>query len=118
MGIRSVSIYSEQDKHQMHRLKADESYLVGRGLPPVAAYLNIPEIIRIAQVDFFLLFSKFSCLLCYVIAYRYFRTLLQICNHVTDLAGQDTLELSPIYTCDCTATIVPSVDEALYGVLS
>ena len=52
MGIRSVSIYSEQDKHQMHRLKADESYLVGKGLPPVAAYLNIPEIIRIAQVDF------------------------------------------------------------------
>jgi len=51
MGIRSVSIYSEQDKHQMHRLKSDESYLIGKGLPPVAAYLNIPEIIKIAQVD-------------------------------------------------------------------
>lgn len=50
MGIRSVAIYSEQDKNQMHRLKADESYLVGKGLPPVAAYLNIPEIIRIALV--------------------------------------------------------------------
>lgn len=48
MGIRSVSIYSEQDKHQVHRLKSDESYLVGKGLPPVAAYLNIPDIIRIA----------------------------------------------------------------------
>jgi len=51
MGIRSVAIYSEQDKHQMHRLKSDESYLVGKGLPPVAAYLNIPEIIKTAQVD-------------------------------------------------------------------
>jgi len=50
MGIRSVSIYSEQDRHQMHRLKSDESYLVGKGLPPVAAYLNIPEIIEVAQV--------------------------------------------------------------------
>jgi pyruvate carboxylase len=49
MGIRSVAIYSEQDRHQMHRLKSDESYLIGKGLPPVAAYLNIPEIIRIAQ---------------------------------------------------------------------
>jgi len=50
MGIRSVSIYSEQDRHQMHRLKSDESYMVGKGLPPVAAYLNIPEIIKTAQV--------------------------------------------------------------------
>lgn len=48
MGIRSVAIYSEQDRQQMHRLKSDESYLVGKGLPPVAAYLNIQDIIRIA----------------------------------------------------------------------
>jgi superfamily II DNA/RNA helicase len=50
LGIRSVAIYSEQDKMHMHRQKADESYLVGKGLPPVQAYLNIPEIIRIAKV--------------------------------------------------------------------
>lgn len=31
------------------RLKADESYLVGEGLPPVQAYLNIPEIIKICK---------------------------------------------------------------------
>lgn len=49
LGIRSVAIYSEQDKMQMHRQKADESYIVGRGLPPVQAYLNIPEIIRVAK---------------------------------------------------------------------
>lgn len=34
----------------MHRQKADESYLIGRGLPPVQAYLNIPEIIKVSQV--------------------------------------------------------------------
>ena len=51
MNIESVAIYSEQDRMQMHRQKADESYLIGKGLPPVAAYLNIPEIIRIAKVS-------------------------------------------------------------------
>ncbi|XP_060608641.1 pyruvate carboxylase, mitochondrial-like isoform X2 [Ruditapes philippinarum] len=49
MNIRTVAIYSEQDKMHMHRQKADESYLIGMGLPPVAAYLNIPEIIHIAK---------------------------------------------------------------------
>ena len=28
LGIRSVAVYSEQDKMQIHRQKADESYLV------------------------------------------------------------------------------------------
>lgn len=31
------------------RQKADESYIVGKGLPPVEAYLSIPEIIRVAK---------------------------------------------------------------------
>ncbi|CAD6186648.1 unnamed protein product [Caenorhabditis auriculariae] len=44
----SVAIYSEQDKNSMHRLKADEAYLVGKGLPPVAAYLTIDQIIDTA----------------------------------------------------------------------
>lgn len=48
MDIRTVAIYSEQDMQHMHRLKADESYLIGKGLPPVQAYLNIPEIIQTA----------------------------------------------------------------------
>lgn len=49
LGIRSVGIYSEQDKMMMHRQKADEAYLVGQGLEPVAAYLSIPEIVRVAK---------------------------------------------------------------------
>ncbi|XP_076057738.1 pyruvate carboxylase isoform X2 [Oratosquilla oratoria] len=49
LGLRSVAIYSEQDKMHMHRQKADESYLIGEGLPPVEAYLSIPEIIRVAK---------------------------------------------------------------------
>jgi pyruvate carboxylase len=49
MGIRSVAIYSEQDRRHIHRVKADEAYLVGKGQAPVAAYLDVPGIIRIAQ---------------------------------------------------------------------
>lgn len=49
LGKRSVAIYSEQDKMQMFRQKADESYLVGKGLPPVQAYLSIEDILRIAK---------------------------------------------------------------------
>ncbi|MEQ2166808.1 hypothetical protein GOODEAATRI_032080, partial [Goodea atripinnis] len=30
--------------------KADEAYLIGKGLPPVAAYLHIPDIIKVAKV--------------------------------------------------------------------
>ena len=51
LGIRSVAVYSEQDKMQIHRQKADESYLVGEGLDPVAAYLDIPGIIKIAKAN-------------------------------------------------------------------
>ncbi|CAG0888481.1 unnamed protein product [Cyprideis torosa] len=49
LGIRSVAVYSDQDKMHMHRLKADESYLIGKGLSPVAAYLSIPEMLRVAR---------------------------------------------------------------------
>ena len=56
--IRTVAIYSDQDAHLMHRQKADEAYLIGRGMPPVAAYLNIPEIIKIAKVTKSLKFRK------------------------------------------------------------
>ena len=49
MGIRSVAIYSDQDRRHIHRTKADEAYLVGKGLAPVAAYLDVPGIVRIAQ---------------------------------------------------------------------
>ena len=32
----------------MHRLKADEAYMIGKGLPPVTAYLTIDQIIETA----------------------------------------------------------------------
>ena len=49
-GIRTVAVYSQEDVNHMHRQKADEAYMIGKGLAPVAAYLDIPEIIRVAKV--------------------------------------------------------------------
>ncbi|MFY0690848.1 MAG: pyruvate carboxylase [Paracoccaceae bacterium] len=50
MGKRTVAIYAEEDKLGLHRFKADEAYQIGEGLGPVAAYLNIEEIIRVAKM--------------------------------------------------------------------
>lgn len=48
LGMRTVAIYSYQDRFAQHRFKADESYLVGKGRKPVDAYLDIDDILRIA----------------------------------------------------------------------
>ncbi len=49
MGKKTVAVYAEEDKLGLHRFKADEAYRIGAGLGPVAAYLSIPEIIRVAK---------------------------------------------------------------------
>ncbi|WP_319824321.1 pyruvate carboxylase [Thalassovita sp.] len=49
MGKRTVAVYAEEDKLGLHRFKADEAYRIGEGLGPVAAYLSISEIIRVAK---------------------------------------------------------------------
>jgi len=48
LGIGTVAIYSEEDKLSLHRYKADEAYLIGKGKPPIDAYLGIDEIIALA----------------------------------------------------------------------
>ena len=49
LGIRSVAIYSEEDKNTLFRIKADESYQIGKGKAPVDAYLAMDEIIELAK---------------------------------------------------------------------
>jgi pyruvate carboxylase len=49
LGKRTVAVFAEEDKLGLHRFKADEAYRIGEGLGPVAAYLSIPEIIRVAK---------------------------------------------------------------------
>lgn len=48
LGIRTVAIYSDEDKCALFRTKADESYLIGKNKGPVEAYLNIDEIVHLA----------------------------------------------------------------------
>ncbi len=49
LGIRTVAIYSEEDKRSLFRTKAHEAYLIGKNKGPVEAYLNIDEIISLAK---------------------------------------------------------------------
>ena len=49
LGLRTVAIYSQEDRLALHRFKADEAYQVGAGKGPVEAYLDIPGIIAIAK---------------------------------------------------------------------
>ncbi len=49
LGLRTVAIYSQEDRLALHRFKADEAYQVGVGKGPVEAYLDIPGIIAIAK---------------------------------------------------------------------
>jgi pyruvate carboxylase len=51
MGKRTVAVFAEEDKLSLHRFKADEAYRIGEGLGPVAAYLSIPEIVRVAKMS-------------------------------------------------------------------
>jgi pyruvate carboxylase len=49
LGIRTVAIYSHEDRFALHRLKADEAYQVGKAGEPIRSYLNIPAIVELAQ---------------------------------------------------------------------
>ena len=48
LEISTVAVYSEEDKLSLHRYKADEAYLIGKGKSPIDAYLGIDEIIALA----------------------------------------------------------------------
>ena len=49
LGLRTVAIYSQEDRLALHRFKADEAYLIGSGKGPVEAYLDISGIVALAK---------------------------------------------------------------------
>jgi pyruvate carboxylase len=49
LGIRTIGIYSKEDRFALHRYKADETYQLDEGQGPIKAYLDIPGIIAIAK---------------------------------------------------------------------
>ena len=50
LGMRTVAIYSHEDRFSLHRFKADEAFLIGppQGGEPVRSYLNINAIVAVA----------------------------------------------------------------------
>src|ERR1700719_494989 len=49
LWMRTVGIYSQEDRRGLHRVQADEAYQVGVGKGPVEAYLDIAGIVALAK---------------------------------------------------------------------
>src|SRR5947209_16120128 len=49
LGIRTVAVYSHEDRFSLHRFKADESYVIGKPGEPIRTYLDIPGLIARAR---------------------------------------------------------------------
>jgi pyruvate carboxylase len=50
LGLRTVAVYSYEDRFSLHRFKADEAFLLGpsAGGEPVRSYLNIDNLVAVA----------------------------------------------------------------------
>src|SRR3954469_4027880 len=49
LGLRTVAVYSKEDRLSLHRFKADEAYQIGENQGPVQAYLDIEGIVSLAK---------------------------------------------------------------------
>ncbi len=49
LGIRTVALYSHEDRYALHRFKADEAYQIGRAGEPIRSYLDIAGIVELCQ---------------------------------------------------------------------
>jgi pyruvate carboxylase len=49
LGLRTVSIFAEEDRFSIHRFKADEAYQLDSSKGPVGAYLDVEGIVALAK---------------------------------------------------------------------
>lgn len=49
LNLKTVAIYTYEDRYSQHRNKADESYQIGKNNQPLKPYLNSDEIIGLAK---------------------------------------------------------------------
>src|SRR3954451_13242257 len=48
LKLKTVAVFSQEDRLSLHRFKADEAYLIGKGKGPVQAYLDVDGIVALA----------------------------------------------------------------------
>jgi pyruvate carboxylase len=51
LKLRTVSVYTYEDRYSLHRYKSDESYQIGKNDDPLKPYLDVEEILRIAKAN-------------------------------------------------------------------
>ena len=62
LGIRTVAVYTFEDRYSLHRYKADEAYQIGKDDEPLKPYLDIEGLISLCKSSLVLCksFSNFS----------------------------------------------------------
>src|SRR4051794_7340656 len=48
LKLKTVAVFSQEDRLSLHRFKADEAYLIGQGKGPVQAYLDVDAVVALA----------------------------------------------------------------------
>ncbi|MDH4020123.1 MAG: ATP-grasp domain-containing protein, partial [Xanthomonadales bacterium] len=51
LGIRTISVYTHEDRFSPHRYKSDEAYQIGEDDDPLKPYLDIDAIIEVAKLN-------------------------------------------------------------------
>ncbi|MCW5908871.1 MAG: pyruvate carboxylase [Chitinophagales bacterium] len=51
LKVKTVAVYTYEDRYSLHRYKADESYQIGPNSEPLKPYLDVEEIIRVAKAN-------------------------------------------------------------------
>jgi pyruvate carboxylase len=51
LNIKTIAVYTFEDRYSLHRYKADEAYQIGRNDDPLKPYLDIEEIISVAKLE-------------------------------------------------------------------
>ena len=49
LGIRTVAVYTFEDRYSLHRYKADEAYQIGKDNEPLKPYLDIEGLIALCK---------------------------------------------------------------------
>ena len=49
LNIKTIAVYTHEDRYSLHRYKADEAFQIGKDSEPLKPYLDVDEIIKIAK---------------------------------------------------------------------